>query len=264
MDIDTCCEFGYELQLVIPYAYYLHMTNQLNSTTSSEMTKELYYFSQNHSEKYKVRKYENPNVPNKTPHVTQLDYSQYLVPEYKSIYKNAYYVFDKPLLIIHNKYTTEWHEPPINYLNIATLRSIFEMCNAKYKIIYINPNSDYIINDSSNTMRLEGEEELLKQFSITTGNKLYLETKNKYNVRNFNHFQLLIHSNCDSFISVQGGNSVLASYFGGTNLVFARKGAELDCGAYNTHYRCYSGARVEHANNYQGLLQLVESNYLNL
>ena len=34
------CEFGYELQLVIPYAYYLHENNLLNKTTSCSMTKE--------------------------------------------------------------------------------------------------------------------------------------------------------------------------------------------------------------------------------
>jgi hypothetical protein len=40
MDIVCKCEFGYELQLVIPYAYYLYENNLLNKTTSSLMTKE--------------------------------------------------------------------------------------------------------------------------------------------------------------------------------------------------------------------------------
>ena len=59
MEINTNCEFGYELQLVIPYAYYLYKNNLLNKTTSSFLTRELYYFSKNHKEKYKLRGYNN-------------------------------------------------------------------------------------------------------------------------------------------------------------------------------------------------------------
>ena len=69
MEIDCQCEFGYELQLVIPYTYYLHKNNLLNKTTSSLFTKELYYFSKNHQEKYNKRNDAHPNVPNKSPHL---------------------------------------------------------------------------------------------------------------------------------------------------------------------------------------------------
>ena len=47
MKVDCQCEFGYELQLVIPYAYYLHKNNLLKQTASTFFTKELYYFSNN-------------------------------------------------------------------------------------------------------------------------------------------------------------------------------------------------------------------------
>jgi len=261
MRINTQCEFGYELQLVIPYAYYLHTINKLNKTTSSKMTKELYYFSKNHFEVYEKRVYENPRVPNRSPHVTHLKYTEYIPPPYKSIFMNSFYIFDKPLLIIHNKYTYEWDNPPINFIDIPTLDKIFNYCNSKYKIVYINPSASMIIRDNSNILQLKGESELLQKYSITLGSELYSQTKDIYKINNFNHFQLLLHSNCERFISVQGGNCVLASYFSGTNIIYAKKGEELNCNSYNTHYQKYSGCKIYHSNTYDGYLNLIYTHY---
>ena len=105
------------------------------------------------------------------------------------------------------------------------------------------------------------EKELFSVYGILDGNELYKEVKDKYNISNFNHFQLLLHSNCDHFISVQGGNSVLASYFGGTNIIFAKKGKELKYGAYDGHYKKYSNCNILHSNNYQEFIQLIKNNF---
>jgi len=67
----------------------------------------------------------------------------------------------------------------------------------------------------------------------------------------------LIHSNCESFISVQGGNSVLASFFGGANIIYAKKGNELICGAYEGQYKRFSNCNVKHANNESDFTQLL-------
>jgi len=260
MEINANCEFGYELQLVIPYAYHLYKNNLLNKTTSSFMTKELYYFSKNHEEKYKLRRSNEPNVPNKTPHVKELNYDKYTPPPYKSIYKNEYFVYDKPLLIIHNKYNEEWNKAPINFIDKNTLNEIFNLFINKYTIIYLRPKSKNIISDNSKIHSLN-ENDLLNSYNIIDGNKLYEETKNKYNINNFNHFQLLIHANCNNFISVQGGNSVLASYFGGTNIIYSKDGGELNCDAYNGHYKKYSNCNILHSNNYPEFIQIIKNNF---
>jgi hypothetical protein len=44
MEVDCQCEFGYELQLVIPYAYYLYKNNLLNKTTSTFLQKNYIIF----------------------------------------------------------------------------------------------------------------------------------------------------------------------------------------------------------------------------
>lgn len=263
INIDCYCEFGYELQLVIPYAYYLHKHNLLGVTNGCSFTNELYYFSENHNEKYNKRQdFANKKLPcpNQTPHKKELDYSRYIPPPYKNIYKNKFFIYEKPLLIIHNKFNMEWNNPPINYIDKETLSIIFDYCKDKYTIIYLKPKSKNIVDDNSNIYNLN-EYDLLKKNDIIDGNELYEQSKNKYNISNFNHFQLLIHSNCDRFISVQGGNCVIASYFGGTNIIYAKKGNELLCNSYNGHYKKYSDCNVLHSNNYRDFIKLIKYNY---
>lgn len=260
VDIDCCCEFGYELQLVIPYAYYLYKHNLLNTTTSCRNTKELYYFSNNHTETYESRRFNEPDVPNKTPHAKELNYEKYTPPPYKNIYKNDYFVYKKPLLIIHNKYNEEWGEPPINYIDEQTLSEIFSRYRDKYTIIYLRPRPTHIVTDDSPIYDLN-ESQTLSFYNIIDGIELYERTKAQYNIRNFNHFQLLIHANCSNFISVQGGNCVLASYFGGTNIIYARYGGELQCDSYKGHYRKYSGCNVLHSDNYPDFIDLIKNNF---
>jgi len=260
MKIYCNCEFGYELQLVIPYAYYLHNNGLLKETTSCLNTKELYFFSNKHIETYTARTFNYPNVPNKTPHVKELNYLQWTPPPYKNIFKNDIFLYDKPLLIIHNKFNKEWKLDPINYINKETLNQIFDFCKNKYKIVYIRPKNKNIITDNSKIFDLN-ERDVLQMHDIIDANDLYEEKKEMHNISNFNHFQLLLHSNCNHFISVQGGNSVLASYFGGTNIIYAKRGSELLCDSYSSHYKKYSNCNILHANNYENFIDLIKNNF---
>jgi hypothetical protein len=260
MNVDCNCEFGYELQLVIPYAYYLYKNDKLNKTTSSNMTKELYFFSKNHIEKYKERHGNLPNVPNKHLHVKELNYKEYLPPPYKLHFKNNIFLFNKELLIIHNKFNEEWNGPPINFIDKITLEKIFDYCCNKYTVVYLRAQSKNIVPDNSKIYELN-EYNLLDKYNIIDGNKLYSEAKNKYSINNFNHFQLLLHANCNNFISVQGGTAIFCSYFGGTNIIFAKKGGELGCGSYDGHFKKMSNCNILHSNDYNKFFELIKINF---
>ena len=252
-------EFGYELQLVLPYAYYLYKNNKLSKTISSKNTSSLYYFSKNHVEKYTERNYVIPRVPNKTPHVYHLNYSKWIPPPLKEMYKNDFYVFDKKICIIHNKFNEEWNGQPVNFIDIDTLEKLFNILSDKYYIIYLRPKN--IIKDNSKIYSLKGEKKLIAKYNIKTGDDLYNETKDKFNVKDFNHFQLLIHSNSSNFISVQGGNCVLASYFGGINIIYAKLGREMENNSYDGHYKKYSNCDVYHTDSYQSLINMVQNKF---
>jgi hypothetical protein len=260
MSLDTNTEFGYELVLVIPYAYWLYTHGRLIRTVSAKHTRELYYFSPQHTEKYEKRTFSQPKVPNKELHVRELMYEMWKPPPYKLIYRNDIFnTFEKPLMIIHNKYNREWGGAPINYIDARTLDTVFAACVPYYQIVYIRPRLEVIIGDNSEVLTLEGETEVLEKYkgSVLDGNELF--QVNKSACRNFNHFQLLLHACCERFISVQGGSSILASYFGGTNIIFARRGGELDCGSYEGFYRRLSGCDTIVAKDYATLIDAVRS-----
>lgn len=259
MDFDVCCEFGYELALVLPYIYYIHVSGKLNSTISSKNTKELYYFSEKHVEKYDIRKFKRiDKLPNTTLSQDTFNYEEYLPPPYKKVFKNEEFIFEKPLLIIQNKYNTEWGGPPINFIDVNTLSKIFELCHNRYTIVYNRPKSKNIINDNSLHLDLD-ELNILKKYDIIDANDLYERYECKYN---FNHFQLLLHANCDHFISVQGGTSAFCCYFGGTNIIFGRRGPEIEYGLYQSLFKKLSGSEIFHTDNYSSLIHLVKENYL--
>ena len=76
--------------------------------------------------------------------------------------------------------------------------------------------------------------------------------------RSFAELQLELFASSERFVSVLGGSSYLASYFGGTNVVYARRGWEVACGAYERWFHRFSGARVVAASNPRELLRTVE------
>ena len=63
---------------------------------------------------------------------------------------------------------------------------------------------------------------------------------------NYNETQLKVMANCDYFISVCGGNSILSSYFGGTMISYVHKGKELRPNYFgeNSYFRKLSNANV--------------------
>ena len=249
-------EFGYELTLVIPYAYYLYLNHKLKKTKSSKLTKCFYYFSDNHEEKY-TKRWATKNTglclesPNKNITCKDLNYEQWIPPPYKSFYKNDILKFDKEVLIIHNKFNKEWGSDPINYIDKITLQTLFEKFKDKYQIIYINPLLINIIADTAEALSL-GDDLLLEQYpEVLNFNSLYEQYKQNYN---FNELQLLTHANCDKFISVQGGASVLASYFGGINIIFSIKGTEFNKDSYNGYFKKFSNSNIVHVTNYDNLI----------
>ena len=53
---------------------------------------------------------------------------------YKKHYANSIFLYNKPILVIANKYNIEWGEPPINFLSIEMLDAVIEKLKHKYQI----------------------------------------------------------------------------------------------------------------------------------
>jgi hypothetical protein len=262
IDLNYDGEFGTELQLVIPYAYYLFTQGLLGKTVSSLDTKSLYYFSKEHEERYKVRRFvggDDPmkkNIPNKTEHIFWLKTSKWTPPPYKKKFANDHFVWEREPLVIFNKYNSEWYGQAYNYLSLPVLEKIIRRLKDKYQLIYCRPQEQDIVIDQ-NTILPFADFDLIACFpEVITMQKLHRDNPNL----SFNTLQLMVLANCNKFISAKGGPSILASYFGGSNIIYAMGGRELMCGDYN-HYSLYSAARIYPCRSYNELLRCISVIY---
>ena len=251
--IDYHGEFDQELRYVLPFAYWHHLNGTLKQTISCTNTKPFYFFSENHLEQHEKRVwqagYDYYDVPNMT-HSPTFDFSKWARVPLKSHYKNDVFVFDKPLLVIANKYNVEWDKPPVNFLDIPALDRIISTYGAKYQIIYNRPLATQIVGDNSETMDLKEHGWLRKKHpDVLLMSDLYEQYRDS--VPGFNHLQLLVYANCERFISMHGGTAALASYFGGINLILSHPGGGLehDFNEYATIFPALSGATILHAKN---------------
>jgi hypothetical protein len=262
ISLDYDGEFGPELQTVIPYAYYLRQHHALEKTVSALDTKCLYYFSERHEERYALRRFMRPSerrsrgIPNPDEHVPRFNLAQWTAPPYKTKFRNERFVWRKEPVIISNKFNQEWCGPPRNYIDLPALERILTLLADRYQIIYCRPLPGDIIWDE-NTARSFADSDLISQCpGVLTMQQLHTENPDL----SFNELQLRVYANCERFISVQGGNSVLASYFGGTNIIYVTQGLELVRGDFN-HFPLYAGTRIVPCRNQQDFLSSIETLY---
>ena len=252
-------EFAPELQFVLPFAYWHYKNGTLKETQTCTNMSEFYFFSPKHTEVFDNRSNEG-NYNFEMPRILyshNYQMKKWLPVPLKEVYKNNIYVFEKPILIVANRYNMEWDGAPISFLSIEMLRFIFDNLKDDYTIIYNRPGAQHITMDNSEIYELNEINWIKANYSeIVLMQDLY--QKNKGNARNFNHLQLMVYANAENFISIHGGTSVLASYFKGTNIILSKKGPEHFFKCYQTLYPKLSGAHIFHAKSDSELKLLVK------
>lgn len=255
-------EFGPELQFVLPFAYWHHKNGTLKETRSCKHMAEFYFFSADHKEVFDLRSNEG-NYNFEMPRVLyshNYDMKKWLQVPLKEAYKNDVYVFEKPVLIVANRYNMEWNGPPISFLSIEMLQFIFDLLKDHYTIIYNRPGAQHITLDNSEIYELNEIPWIKANYpDVVLMDDLFRENKGK--AKNFNHLQLMVYANAENFISTHGGTSVLASYFKGTNIILSKYGPEHTFNCYHTLYPKLSGARIFHAKTDEDLKKLVKENF---
>ena len=262
----NCPEFGYELLSALPFAYNQHLKGNLTETISAFDTSCLYFFSPKHTETNCTRSWDNmkklwdTNFPNIKIHRPELDWDLFSPPPLKDFYKDKSIDFEKEKIIIFNRYNSEWGGPPINYLDLETLDKLFKLLSSDYQVIYINLTKGEKYFDGAKPLTLNDESILKKYPKVLT---IYDVLDNNPNL-SYNETQLRLFSNCNKFISSNGGQLILSAYFGGENIIFSKKCRELDPNV-NSFYRWYDklgNGTFQHVNNYQDLIQLVKEKWV--
>jgi len=262
---DVVCEteFGPELKYYLPYAYWHALNGTLRSTSSFKDTAPFYFFSPAHQEREGTRRWVlDPEVPNSEDHNFTYSYRRWAQVPLKATFRSALnFGFAKPLVIISNKFNREWESAPVNYLPLDVLGQLFKRLLPHYTVVYNRPGEDMIVVDHNDAQRFEDKTYLKKHYTgVYLAEELY--ARHRHEVTSFNHFQLGLYAQCERFISVQGGNSVLASYFGGTNVIFQRIGQEIFFNELTTIYPRLAGTRCIGVGDYDELLRQVEQSYL--
>jgi len=265
-------EFAFELLAVVPYAYWLHRQGRLEVTISSADTRCLYYFSPRHEERDPPRRY----VPvtefplgergslrfDRKTFPRRLDTARWLPPPYKSVYADDRFHWPRQPCIVCNKHSDEqylWHRGPANFIDTPTLLELIGRLRTRYQVIYVRSRREDIVPDHQTIHESGDIEAVTRAFpDVTTIQRLQAEHPDL----SFNELQLRLFAGCERFVSVLGGSSYLASYFGGTNVVYARRGWEVACGAYENWFHQFSSARVVRVASPAGLLSTVDRELL--
>ena len=266
-------EFGIELALVVPYAQYLQKQGKLDGVITSKGMKPFYYFCDNVREDFEHRTINNSlagldELPNNWIHGINpevepavLNYDEWTPPPYKEHYKTIDNLPTEPRkqVMITNKYNLEHGEEPFGFFDIQCLYDMFTyITSCGYEVIYkraTNKESEFAIDENEIGSIDQGYENItadVEGIGVISDRDLpkYMEGVTLFDDliqdEDYNTTQMKVMANCDYFISVCGGNSILSSYFGGTMISYIHKGKELRPNYFgeNSYFRKLSNAKI--------------------
>ncbi len=258
-------ELGYELIATVPYAYYLHTIGELEGTVSGTGSEPFYFFSPHHQIDPTPRDFAHTaaaskEIPNMWIHKPNLNKEQWIPPPYKEHYAPLAVRFDKPTVVIYNRFNVEWSRPPINYFDLPVLRSMFKMLSKKYTVVYFNVRGEESLEDNAHSMDLGDYEMIRSEFpQVRVIHDIVEDTDLSYN-----ECQLRIFAGCERFVTMNGAPSILASHFGGENIIYTKECRELGS-AVNSFYNWYpdfGGSAIKVVHTYQDLLRTISDKWV--
>ena len=249
MIIKTNPEFGVELALTMPYAYYNR--DKVETIITSKGMKPFYYWCDDVREEFEERTIDNAHaglstLPNDWIHGVNpleepgiLNYDEWEVPNYREHYKNSEYDMGK-MVFISNKYNLEHAHEPFGYFDIESLYNMFSYLTEQgYKVIYKRPeNTEFVIDQNErgtlhNKLDIRADVEGVGNISDRDLPKffdnvyLFDDLIGKFKRDDYNLTQMKLMANTDYFISPCGGNTVLSCLWDRPVITYVTQGKEL-------------------------------------
>ena len=270
MIVDCNPEFGIELALALPYAYWLHEQGKLEKVITSKGMKPFYYFCDDVEERYDFRTIDNEaaklsSLPNSWIYGSHknaelykdewehwksfrdvkvgcgiLNYKKWKMPDYINQYKNDKLKFNKPFIVIANRYNWEHGGPPVGYFNIKCLYEMFNyLTESGYIVIYKRPNNTEFTIDQNEAATLYRQENivedvegigLMSDFDLVDQYDdvwLFDNVLKDYSEYSYNELQLNLFANSEGFIGISGGSTLLLSLFQKPTITYLYNSSDL-------------------------------------
>jgi len=220
-------EFGAEINSFLPFVYWLHQAGLMRGrrVRSYGGMRPFYYFlaPDQLEERAGPRAYSFPvqrpdYLPNRDDHAARRSPFE-LFPDFRARYRDPRLAGDRPLMIVHNKYSVEWDRAPVNFIDPATLSEIFGSCCDQFRIVYLRPGitappSGYC-GDHQPDLAF-GDLDIVRQHrDVILFEDLAAE---QFPGLSYNEAKLRLYASAHHHVTVQGGNAHLTALFSG-NLV---------------------------------------------
>ena len=230
-------EFGAEVNSFIPFVYWLHQAGLMRDRwVRTYAGMRAFYFFLDPSqlvEKSEPRRFTWPAqrpawLPTRDDHAARRSPFE-MFPDYRTHYRDGSFETEKPLLVVHNKYSAEWGHPPINYLPPELLWHVFEELGERFQIVYLRPGivgapAGYS-GDHQPDLAFH-DLEIVRNFpDVWLFDELAREIRPR---ATFNELKLRLYAHTWCHLTVQGGNAHLAALFaGGMVAILHRVGQEI-------------------------------------
>lgn len=140
-------------------------------------------------------------------------------------------LIERPLLIVHNKYTDEWNSGPINHISLETLDRLFSDFSTMFTVVYIRHGIRRLghgyVADENTIMAFDDASVLAKHPEILLFDDLFETHRIETGASDVNAFKNALCSRSFRFITSQGGGAHHLAYFSGSAMVILhRQGLE--------------------------------------
>jgi len=148
------------------------------------------------------------------------------MPNFTEKYKNDKFLFDKPFIVVANRYNWEHGHEPVGYFNMTCLQEIFNYLVSKgYKVVYKRPRNTEFPLDQNEMNTVHRQENLtattedgtiLSDYDLTKYYEdviLFDDIVHENQHLTYNEVQLNLFVNAEKFIGMSGGSTLILNLF---------------------------------------------------
>lgn len=267
MYIKSFQEWSWTLTEQVPLAYYHHLNGSLDGTESNIGTKPIFFFSENHTEiAWKGQKWGAgwwAPINNKGQYGFDFSHDKHWIPPpFKEYYqKHNILKYDKPTIVINNKWNREW-DKVYSAFDVEFITNIINSFSKKYQILYIRARG----NESGYADCAEifdfNDHEILKGFNGVITIQDILKENPSYS---YNEIQFMMEATSNRHLTVAGANAIISSYFGGEVFIYTGKNnPNEERGVWRTDswLKKLSNAKIYGYQNYNELINKAKEKWL--